>query len=122
MTQRSAEAEKRQHVRYALTGEIPGALTSERGETFEVVSVDVSLHGLGLLLEPAPEVGETLTLAFRGAEALVLRFEVRWCTTNHSFDDIAGLRDMRRCGLRLLTRGVNLLDLFAKLDGVTIEE
>lgn len=124
MTQSSAEkaAEKRRHVRYALTGEIPGVLTNERGEALEVVAVDISQRGIGVLLVPGPERREVLTLTLRGPETLVLRFEVRWTTTEHDLEEIAELKEMRRCGLRLLTSGLDLLEVFSALDGMTIEE
>lgn len=121
MEARANPRERRQFIRYALTGELPGQLTNEAGVVFNVVTVDVSRRGLGLLLDPAPEVEERLTLTLEGRGGTVA-LEVRWTAIHHEFDSLPGLQSMRRCGLYVLDRKADLVTVLAKYDGMQIEE
>lgn len=121
MEARANPRERRQFIRYALTGELPGRLTNQSGVVFNVVTVDVSRRGLGLLLDPAPEVGETLILTLEGRGGLI-PLEVRWSAVHHEFDSLPGLQSMRRCGLQAMDRKIDLVTVLAKYDYVQIEE
>lgn len=122
MEARANPRERRQFVRYALTGELPGRLTNEAGTVFNVVTVDVSRHGLGLLLDPAPDEDEKLVLTLEGPRGGNVLLEVRWSTIQHEFDSLPGLQSMRRCGLLVLDRKIDLVTVLAKYDCVQIEE
>lgn len=125
MLNRNAKTqERRRHVRYALTGTIPGHVQGSNGVRYEVVTVDVSVRGIGLLLEPTPAVQDRLNISFdndQGGE--VLSFEVRWLSENHELTNVPGLEQMRRCGLSLLDHHVDdLVDFLATIDCLQIEE
>lgn len=122
MEARANPRERRQFVRYALTGELPGRLTNAAGMSFNVVTVDVSRRGMGLLLDPAPEENEKLVLTLEGPRGGNILFEVRWSAVHHEFDSLPGLSSMRRCGLMVVDRKIDLVTVLAKYDCVQIEE
>lgn len=122
MEARAIPRERRQFLRYALTGDLPGRLTNAAGVVFNVVTVDVSRRGLGLLLDPAPQEDEMLTLTLEGQRGRSIVMEVRWSEQHHEFDSLPGLQSMRRCGLMAQERKIDLVTILAKYDCVQIEE
>lgn len=112
------DSERRKAKRFALTGAIPGVF---KGQNIHVVPVDVSINGLGLLMDPAPEPFTTLELQLEAPLNLTLRFQLRWCLPREEFASISGLDELKRCGLILLD-DYDLVAVFSNYECLQIEE
>jgi len=117
-------SERRKHVRFALSGELPGNLTNASGQDFAVLPVDVSMVGLGVLLDPGPSLGERLSLTIRqGDHEQELVFVVKWTAAESFICELPGLDQLRHCGLELeAPTDFNLVHFLSSFAGVSIEE
>jgi c-di-GMP-binding flagellar brake protein YcgR len=103
--------ERRQEIRYSLFGELPARminLITEEELTF--LTIDISSHGLGLLVSPSPSEGQTLRLDFIDQSGRSLEFVVRHVHAVME-DPLRGFESMRRCGLELNDDQKSKLDL-----------
>ena len=115
--------ERRQEIRYSLFGELPARminLATEQELTF--LTIDISTHGLGLLVSPSPAEGQTIRLDFIDQTRKSLEFAVRHV---HSMmeDPVHGFENMRRCGLELQddrSTNLDLIEFFGSFDSVMI--
>lgn len=110
---------RREQSRYALTGLLAGHWQAADGGELDVLPVDVSSFGFGLLMNPGPKVGDLVHWQIPGmAEALV--FQVAWCLASQASHDFSEIINMRRCGLRLETAAVDLLAICQNMPGLEL--
>jgi hypothetical protein len=70
-------ADKRSEVRYGLSGLVPAAIQGAGGCDLDVVMLDVSRGGLGILINGfVPRIGDVLSFCIDGQESIPL--SVRW--------------------------------------------
>lgn len=121
----SPKVERRRFLRFALSGELPGVIVTGNDDAFDVLPVDVSEFGLGLLLNPGPKLGDTLFLRINpdGINPMEFVFTVRWTSKESSIAELPGLSDLKHCGLELVAPiDINLVEFLASFGGVSIEE
>lgn len=98
--------ENRVFPRRDIKSRLPGRVVAGATRApVEIVGVDVSAQGMGVIVDRYYEPGTELTFSF-GAWTLTL--EVMWCHRE------AFKKSFRRCGLRSKTAEVNLLELFTR--------
>ena len=117
--------ERRRYVRFALSGELPGIITNAGGVVFEVLPVDVSQCGLGLLLDPGPKIGDELILRINGESDTPQEFlfVVKWTAKEATIAELPGLAALKHCGLAMVApKDINLVEFLASFGGVNIEE
>ena len=116
--------EKRSHIRYPLSGHLPGTMVNSKGEVLESLIVDISAKGLGLLLDPGPQMGDILSLQFNTDHVQEVKFEVKWSLHSDKTQQLPGLHDMCRCGLLILDDSddsLDLIEIMNRFDGIDIE-
>jgi hypothetical protein len=117
--------DRRNDPRYGLSGALPGEIRDKNGVVFSVMLVDISKRGLGLLIDPAPEVGSVLTLCEENSgNEDTLQLVVRH-VHNSQILTIHDLQNMKRCGLEILQPKQGELDLiqrFSTCDMLLIQE
>ena len=116
-----AKDERRRHIRFALTGDPEAKILDANGSEIDTIFLDVSVEGIGVLLDPAPKVGENLTLEFSGDEDSVC-LQVMWINKNVNMKELSGVDGICRCGLWTNERNRDLVDVFSNINGVEIEE
>ncbi|MBF0440822.1 MAG: PilZ domain-containing protein [Oligoflexales bacterium] len=115
--------ERRLYNRFALRGTLPGDLRDKNGNRLDIVTVDVSSNGMGLLIDPAPKIGDMLSLSMtKDGQPIDLIFKVEWIQPAAGLVDIPGVEDAKRCGVLLKNDGINLLELLSGFNSVHIEE
>ncbi|MGE0173106.1 MAG: hypothetical protein AB7T49_09985 [Oligoflexales bacterium] len=113
----TVEHERRTQTRFELTGSLPGNLTSDSGDVYEAICVDVSKHGLGLLLDPIPKAGGKLYLDTPSGK---LTFEIRWVSRQ---TQLGALLDelSSTCRVGLLVAGdTDLVQFLATFDDIQV--
>ncbi|HYX38622.1 MAG TPA: PilZ domain-containing protein [Oligoflexus sp.] len=115
--------ERRQEIRYSLFGELPARMINVASEQeLNFLTIDISHHGLGLLVSPSPSEGQEIRLDFIDPAKQSLQFKVRHV---HSAMDtpVVGFESMRRCGLELSDDqrpSLDLIEFFGSFDSVII--
>ncbi|MDQ3232050.1 MAG: PilZ domain-containing protein [Pseudobdellovibrionaceae bacterium] len=100
-------AEKRGEVRYSLNGLVPATVQGLDGEDMDVVMLDVSRGGLGILVSGFPNrVGDILQLCIEGQDAIALI--VRWMRRSRLGENMS-LPGLTRVGLAVQASENNLL-------------
>ncbi|SMF36487.1 PilZ domain-containing protein [Pseudobacteriovorax antillogorgiicola] len=114
---------ERREDRYAAYGNFPGKFSNKQGSPFSVMPIDISSRGIGLLIDPAPSVGEILSFSFVASEDMgPLHFRVIHVGRN-SIRPVNSLEKMRRCGLEMLPEhSVDLISLMASQDDFMVQE
>jgi len=121
----STGQDRRRHVRYTITGRLPGVLSDAEGSAFEVLPVDISLRGLGILIDPGPVSGATLTLTINHLNSGInhLVFTVKWTAMDSTMIEIPGLDQMLHCGLELVDpTTIDLVEFLGDFAEMAIEE
>ena len=121
MSANEAREEKRQFIRYAIEGHVDGDWFND-DHPLEVMVVDVSSKGLGILAQPSPRAGDKVTLNLEDNNLKSVAFIVKWCRHDISPDDVPGLEDMKRCGLELESQDLDLVELLKTHEGIHIED
>jgi hypothetical protein len=107
-------ADQRMDVRYGLSGLVPASLRGADHRDLDVVLLDVSRGGLGLLASGFPHhVGDVLMLCIEGQASIPL--VVRW-TRRSRLGDRVGLPGMTRVGLAVQWAQENLLSRLEPFD------
>ncbi len=115
--------ERRQEIRYSLVGELPARMINVASEQeLNFLTIDISRHGLGLLVSPSPSEGQVIRLDFIDPAKQSLLLIVRHV---HSAMDtpVIGFESMRRCGLELSDDqrpSLDLIEFFGSFDSVMI--
>jgi hypothetical protein len=106
-------ADKRSEVRYGLNGIVPAVIQGLDGRDLDVVMLDVSRGGLGILAHGfAQRTGELVTLCIEGQPGIPL--VVRWMRRSR-LGEHAGL-GLTRVGLAVEAEKENLLDRLKPFD------
>jgi hypothetical protein len=113
-------ANKRSALRYALRGNISGTFRNARGEAMEILLIDISKRGMGLLVSSGPAAGEQISLELFGADKQKLSFQVKW-SANKETEELPGI-NMRRCGLQVMEDGVDLVEIVGKMREIQIDK
>jgi hypothetical protein len=117
-TKQAGKVERRRQPRRELLGALPGDIVGDDDQVYEVIPVDVSQQGLGLLLEPEPKVGERLELKISSSQRLT--FEVKWIKKEQQLNSLVGSLDaLCRCGLKYLGDG-DLTVILAGFDNLQV--
>ena len=116
-----AKDERRRHIRFALTGDPEAKIVDEDGNQLETIFLDVSVEGLGVLVDPAPKVGSNLSLDIPGSDEKI-SLQVMWISESESMKQLKGIDKICRCGLWTNERNLDLVNVFSKINGVEIEE
>ena len=112
--------ERRTETRRELIGVLPGEMVGDSGRTFDVMTVDVTSNGMGLLMEPGPYIGEEIRLQI--SKDRFLLFEVRWVRQDNSLGGLGeSFKELRRCGLLYLGQD-NLIDVLSEFDNLQVGE
>lgn len=105
--------DRRSATRYAVNGLVPARLSFPGEEAIEVVYIDVSQRGLGILCRAMPiAIGDSIELAIEGQQPIVL--EVCWARIPLR-DASSDLPPMLRLGLRSRSSDVDLVQEFDAL-------
>jgi hypothetical protein len=108
-------ADKRSDVRYGLNGLVPAIIQSFDGRDLDVVMLDVSRGGLGILAHGfTQKVGDSVNFCIDDQAPLVL--VVRWMRSSR-LGEHDGL-GLTRVGLALLGPGENLVERLRVFDCV----
>jgi hypothetical protein len=108
-------ADKRSDVRYGLNGLVPAVIQSLDGRDLDVVMLDVSRNGLGILAHGFTQrVGDSVNFCIDGQAPLVML--VRWMRRAR-LGEQEGL-GLTRVGLALLVPGENLVERLRVFDCV----
>jgi hypothetical protein len=100
-------AEKRSEVRYGLNGLVPAVIQGVDGRDLDVVMLDVSRGGLGILVNGTVQrVGDSLNLCIDDQDGIAL--VVRW-TRGSRLGAHEGL-GLTRVGLAVQDQSENLLE------------
>ncbi|MFY7929581.1 MAG: PilZ domain-containing protein [Oligoflexus sp.] len=92
-----ALSDKRGEIRYGFSGLVPARLLDEKDRDLDVVFINVSRQGLGILLQgDAFRVGDTMRLVIEGQAPCLLN--VRW-VIQAKLMETAPLEDLTRMGL-----------------------
>jgi hypothetical protein len=110
---------RRVHDRFTLLGSLPGAFKIAE-QILEVLPVDVSEGGLGLLIDPSPSPGEMVEWCNPPTDNIKL--EVIWSIKAEASQAFSEFDKMRRCGLILEDKTINLVDICKEQDGLQIVE
>jgi hypothetical protein len=110
-------SDKRIFTRYGLRGNIPGTIRSG-GKSVEILVVDLSQEGLGLMLDPAPKVGDVINLEIDQPRTIIVPLTVIW---SRDADNVPGLNTMKRCGLKCNDASLDLVEIFSKLKDIQID-
>jgi len=119
--------DRRADPRYSISGSLPGELKSDDGHEYNVMPVDISRRGMGILIEPAPKPGAVISLEVLedepGKDNQILHFTIRHVLDN-SMRSVSGLVDMKRCGIEIVDpdRSLDLIHFFAQYDTLIIQE
>ena len=97
--------ERRLGSRLSLTGLLPGRLKNGTGEDVNCKPVDISPHGLGIVLNIEFDTGDRFFLAMKDE---TIDLEVAWVQRDF------GKRDLFRYGLVTLNESIDLRELFIK--------
>ncbi len=120
----SSNKERRTQMRLGLYGELPARfLFKEDRREVAVSPVDVTSHGLGLLVNPAPEVGQDLVVEFE--KDLFPSITLRCCHNQPPGISIPGMENLRRCGFVVVTEdesSLNLIQIFGTFDTIVMGE
>ncbi len=110
-------ADKRSDVRYSLNGLVPAALQGFDGHDLDVVLIDVSRGGLGILVSGfTPKSGDVVKLCIEGQDEIPL--VVRWMRSSR-LGEHAGL-GLSRVGLAVQSTGENLVERLKPFDCVDL--
>jgi hypothetical protein len=108
-------ADKRSDVRYGLNGLVPAVIQSLDGRDLDVVMLDVSRGGLGILVHDFTlRVGDSVNFCLDDQGPLVM--VVRWMRRSR-LGEQEGL-GLTRVGLALVVPGVNLVERLRAFDCV----
>ena len=121
MSANEVKKEKRQFIRYAIEGHVDGDWFNN-DHPLDVMVVDVSSNGIGILAHPSPSAGDKVTLNFHKNTVKSVAFTVRWCRHDISPDDVPGLEDMKRCGLEIESQDLDLVELLKNHEEIHIED
>lgn len=113
-----AGAERRQHTRYAVMGEVPGKYTDKDGTELTVVLVDLSKHGFGILIDSKLETGAIVLLEVEEKVKEPIKLKVQWIAKVEPIGPTA----MYRCGLRAVETSLDLEKLFRSFDSVILDD
>lgn len=100
-------ADKRSDVRYGLNGLVPAVIQGLDGRDLDVVMLDVSRGGLGILVSGfSQRAGDVVKLCIEGQDGIPL--VVRWMRSSR-LGEHAGL-GLTRVGLAVQRAGENLVE------------
>lgn len=102
-------SDQRSQPRYHLSGPLPGIWLSQDGQPLEILPVDVSKIGLGLLIDPAPRAGDIIIWQTQHPNES-FEFKVIWTITPREAS-LPNMESLRRCGLVLQTPRGDLLEV-----------
>ena len=123
MTQKS---ERRQQVRLSLYGELPVRfLDAQHLNELSVAPVDITPQGLGLLVNPAPQPGESLIMQFLDDSHPQILLRCCHSQVHQTGFIIPGMEALRRCGFVVVLKeaeAINLVQIFSRTDSVFIGE
>jgi hypothetical protein len=110
-------AEKRSEVRYGINGLLPAVIQGLDGRDLDVVMLDVSRGGIGILANGfAQRVGDPLHLCIEGQDRIPL--VVRW-TKSSRLGEQAGL-GLTRVGLAVQVQTENLVERLRPFDCIDL--
>lgn len=116
----STPKSRRNHSRYALMGQLPGTFRSEDNLIHEVVPIDISTIGLGLLMDPAPNPGAKIRWETPNDSSII--FRLVWTNLAEAATSFGELSHMRRCGLLAEDQNKDLIAICREYGGVQIIE
>ncbi len=110
--------DKRNNHRYSLIGSIPGEFTNSEGTPYLIHPIDISEGGLGVLINPAPQLGDRIIY-----QADFLSSPIYFVVRHVNTPDIAlsSLEFMRRCGLERVGK-LNVLYILGPVESLMIQE
>jgi len=107
-------SDKRGEVRYGLSGLVPATVKGPDGRDMDVVLLDVSRGGLGILINGfANRVGDILNLCIEGE--VEIHLVVRWLRRSRLGENV-GLQGLTRVGLAVASSDDNLLQRLQPFD------
>lgn len=114
--------EKRESVRYAVTGTPHVKLATKSGQEITFFIVDVSVKGVGIILADKLQKTEILMLEFLDDPRAIVELEVRWILACDNLNEISfGSEQLYRCGLFALAPNIDVLSLIKSCDGILVE-
>lgn len=111
----------RSHTRYALRGNIPGTVRTAKGKDLEILPIDISQEGMGLMIDPGPKEGQIIKLSLTPSH-IEIELKVIWSRDAGETENIPGMGAMKRCGLQKTDDSQDLLEIFAKIRDVQIDK
>jgi c-di-GMP-binding flagellar brake protein YcgR len=114
------DSSRREHSRFSLMGSLPGTFKTTDQTPLEVLPVDVSASGLGLLIDPAPKPGDQIE--WQSPNSGKMKLKLIWsieAEVGTSFDELS---KMRRCGLVLEDSNLDLIEICKNQNGLQIIE
>ena len=118
---------RRHQFRFALTGQFADHWTTRENQVIDILPLDVSSRGFGLLLNPAPAVGSQIIWhcpQLKEAIENPLVFAIVWSASPTVSHDFSEMTNMRRCGLLLVSddQTIDLVELCAKIPSLQMIE
>lgn len=108
--------ERRAQTRYPVLGQVSHLVLRDRsGSLISFFPIDVSEHGLGIIIDHALTVGTVLELYGEATAREAVRVQVVW--VQRSFEAL----DVYRCGLMLLAEEADLLQVFDAVPTLLID-
>jgi hypothetical protein len=120
------KTERRHQVRLSLYGELPVRfLDAEHLNEIFVTPVDITPQGLGLLVSPAPQPGESMIMQFLDESHPQILLRCCHSQAHQTGFVIPGMEALRRCGFVVVLKeaeDINLVQIFSGNDSVFIGE
>lgn len=110
------DIDRRKFERFAINGTVEAELMTAKLGKVTFIAVDVSRHGLGMVLSEAVMVGDVLVMNFPELLDLEIELKVMWVNSSSAKDQVW------RCGLHVVGESRDLENLFRNLDGINLEE
>ena len=98
-------------------GSLTGSLAAD-SKVLESLPVDVSMDGIGLLLDPAPRTGAIVEWDVPSVGKIQLK--VVWSIASETNSAFAELQNMRRCGLTVLDKSIDLVKICGDQIGMEV--
>ena len=111
--------ERRNDIRYSVSGLVPMELKKEDGTSIDAVFLDASRTGVGMIVEPTLKVDQQMMLKLSGSYEL--QVSVRWIKKPVGFNSSNG-PSFHRAGLSLImdenNPKLNLLEILENFNCV----
>ena len=119
----TTKTELRRYPRYRVEGNVPGRWIWGNSE-IEVFLVDASYNGVGILVDRQLGPGDKLKLQLPelSQDTDTIEFVVRWCIADSASMSVPGLEGLNQCGLEVRASNFSVVDFFASLDSVIVEQ